>query len=76
MTTLAWIALIAGKTIPVSKVWILAAPLIMAGIGTLLDLLPLPFSGINSGFESLGWMMMFVCGIRYIRSEYIIQERE
>ncbi len=68
VTTIAWTVIIAKKILPVSRWWILAAPLIMAGIGTALDLLPLPFSGINSGFESLGWMLMFVCGIRYIRS--------
>ncbi len=69
MTTVAWAALIAKRIIPVSKWWILAAPLITAGIGTALDFLPLPFSGMNSGFESMGWMLMFVCGIRYIKSE-------
>lgn len=69
MTSLAWAALILLGVFPVSKWWILAAPLISAGIGTLLELLPLPFSGINSGFESLGWMLMFVCGIELIQKE-------
>lgn len=69
LTTIAWIVLIAKKLIPVSRWWILAAPLITAGIGTALDLLPLPFNGLNAGFESLGWMLMFICGIRYIKSE-------
>ena len=31
-------------------------------------LIPLPFKGINSGFETLGWMLMFVCGIKLIKS--------
>ena len=69
VTTISWIVLIARKIIPVSKLWILAAPLITAGIGTALDLLPLPFAGLNSGFESLGWMLMFVCGIKYIKGK-------
>ena len=69
MVTIAWVVLIVRKILPVSKWWILAAPLITAGIGTAIDFLPLPFQGFNAGFESLGWMLMFVCGIRYIRSE-------
>ncbi|MCR4847162.1 MAG: hypothetical protein K5865_10530 [Eubacterium sp.] len=28
----------------------------------------LPFKGIGSGFESLGWMLMFIAGIKYINS--------
>ena len=30
---------------------------------------PLPFKGIGSGFESLGWMLMFIAGIKYINSK-------
>lgn len=69
LTTVAWAVLIWRRILPVSRWWIPAAPLVMAGIGTVLEIVPLPFSGINSGFESLGWMLMFICGIRYIRSE-------
>ena len=69
ITSAAWAALILMRVFPVSRLWIAAAPLISAGIGTLLELLPLPFAGINSGFESLGWMMMFVCGIGMIKKE-------
>ena len=67
LTSIAWTALILMRVFPVSKWWILAAPLLSAGIGTVCELLPLPFSGINSGFESLGWMLMFVCGIGLIQ---------
>ena len=66
--SLSWVVLIVRKILPVSKWWILAAPLIMAGIGTVLELIPLPFNGLNSGFETLGWMLMFVCGIKHIKS--------
>lgn len=69
MTSIAWTALILLRVFPVSRGWILAAPLISAGIGTLLELLPLPFYGINSGFESLGWMLMFVCGAGIVKKE-------
>lgn len=70
LTSAAWIALILLCVLPVSKWWLLAAPLVTVAIGTVPELLPLPLSGINSGFESLGWMLMFVCGIRYIRREH------
>lgn len=66
LTTICWIALIIRKTIPLSKKWMMAAPLVTAGIGQLFELIPLPFAGIGSGFESLGWMLMFVGGIRYL----------
>lgn len=69
VTSAAWTALILLRVFPVSRWWICAAPLISAGIGTVLELLPLPFAGINSGFESLGWMLMFVCGIGLVRKE-------
>lgn len=67
VTSAAWAALIWLRVFPVSRWWILAAPLISVGIGTALELLPLPFAGINSGFESLGWMLMFVCGIGIVK---------
>lgn len=66
LTSAAWTALILLRVFPVSRWLILAAPVISAAIGTLPDLLPLPVSGINAGFESLGWLMMFACGIRII----------
>ncbi|MBR2284117.1 MAG: hypothetical protein IJ874_06840 [Ruminococcus sp.] len=69
VTSAAWAALILLRILPVRKWWIMAAPLITAGIGAVLELIPLPFSGIGSGFESLGWMLMFVCGIFYIEQE-------
>ena len=69
VTSAAWIALILLRVFPVSKWWILAAPLLTAGLGTVLELVPLPFSGINSGFESLGWMLMFVCTAGIVRRE-------
>ena len=48
--------------------WILAAPLIVAGIGYVLELLiPWPFNGFVSGFESFGWMVMFLGGRKLVR---------
>ncbi|MCM1561890.1 MAG: hypothetical protein NC123_20525 [Butyrivibrio sp.] len=58
-----WIALILRGVLPLKKVWLLAAPLLIAGIGFLLEeLIPFPFNGFASGFESFGWIVMFLGG--------------
>lgn len=68
-----WIALILRGTFALKKGWILAAPLIIAGIGFVLELLiPWPFNGFASGFESFGWIVMFLGGRKLVLRE--IQE--
>ena len=65
-----WIALILRGTFSLKKTWILAAPLLVAGVGFLLEfLLPLPFNGLSSGFESFGWMLMFLGGRKMVLQE-------
>lgn len=62
-----WIVLILKGILPLKKTWVLAAPLLIAGIGFLLEaLLPLPFNGFASGFESFGWIVMFLGGIKCV----------
>ncbi|MCM1561736.1 MAG: hypothetical protein NC123_19710 [Butyrivibrio sp.] len=70
-----WIALILKGILPLKKVWLFAAPLIIAGIGFLLEaLIPFPFNGFASGFESFGWIVMFLGGMRCVKqSEGIAQ---
>ncbi len=63
-----WIALILRGTFALKKVWILAAPLVVAGIGYLLEiLLPWQFNGFCSGFESFGWIVMFMGGRKMVK---------
>ena len=63
-----WIALVLKGVLPLKKIWVLAAPLLVAGIGFLLEMiLPLPFNGFSSGFESFGWIVMFLGGIQAVR---------
>ena len=70
-----WIALIWKGTFKLKKVWILAAPLIVAGIGYVLELLiPWPFNGFVSGFESFGWIVMFLGGRKLVLQ--VIQEQD
>ena len=69
-TTVGWIAIVLKGALSLKKVWVLAAPLLVAGIGFLLEwILPLPFNGLASGFESFGWIVMFLGGIRAIRND-------
>ena len=63
-----WIAIVLKGVLPLRKVWVLAAPLLIAGIGFLLEWsLPLPFNGFSSGFESFGWIIMFLGGIQAVK---------
>lgn len=65
-----WIALILRGTFALKKTWILAAPLIVAGVGYVLELLiPWPFKGFVSGFESFGWIVMFLGGRKLVLRE-------
>ena len=65
-----WIALILRGTFALKKSWILAAPLVVAGIGYVLELLiPWPFKGFVSGFESFGWIVMFLGGRKLVLQE-------
>lgn len=64
-TTIGWIGLVIKKVIPFSKAWILAAPLVMTLMGQVFSILKIGFKGIDSGFESLGWLLMFVAAIKY-----------
>ena len=67
-----WTALILRGTFALKKTWILAAPLIVAGIGYVLELLiPWPFNGFVSGFESFGWIVMFLGGRKLVMQEIV-----
>ena len=63
--------------LPLKKAWALAAPLVIACIGFLLEwLLPLPFNGLSSGFESFGWIVMFLGGRKAIRNDFPAEKPE
>lgn len=58
--TVAWFGLILKGKLDAPKWTVLLNPLVIALIGQLINLIPLPFFGIDSGFESLGWLLMYV----------------
>ena len=63
-----WIALILRGIFDLKKIWILAAPLVVAGIGFLIEvLIPWNFNGFCSGFESFGWIVMFMGGRKMVK---------
>lgn len=60
---ISWIVLVIKGTFKLSKIWILGSPMIIAGIGFLLEIIiPWNFNGFCSGFESFGWIVMFMGG--------------
>lgn len=67
-TTVGWIGLVVKQAIPCSKAWLLAAPLVTALIGQVFSVLQIGFKGIDSGFESLGWLLMFAAAVKYART--------
>ncbi len=73
-----WTALILRGVFPLKKIWILASPLVVAGAGFVLELLiPWPFNGFASGFESFGWIIMFIAGRKMVRKDILaLEERE
>ncbi|MDO4305050.1 MAG: hypothetical protein Q4D94_14175 [Bacillota bacterium] len=64
-TTIGWIGLVVKRAIPLSKVWLLASPLVMTLIGQVFSIFHIGFKGIDSGFESLGWILMFIAAVKY-----------
>ena len=68
LATIGWVGLVWRNVVYLPKIWIIAAPLLTALIGQIFELIPFPFKGIGSGFETLGWMLMFVGGIIHIRN--------
>lgn len=61
------------KVIPFSKAWIIATPLLIALVGQIFSFLQTGFKEIDSGFKSLGWLLMFVAAIKYA---HILEKKE
>jgi len=60
-----WIGLVAKGRLPMKKLALICNPLIVALLGQLLNLLPV--EGLDSGFESFGWLLMYlVCAMRLV----------
>lgn len=59
--TVAWIGMVLKGMIPVKKILLICNPLIIAILGNVANYLA---DGLDSGFESLGWLLMYlVCAV-------------
>ena len=60
--TVAWIGMVVKGLLPVRKLALICNPLIIALLGNLANLIT---DGLDSGFESFGWLLMYlVCALR------------
>lgn len=58
---IAWVGMVVKGHIPVKKIFLICNPLVIAIIGNLANLI---HDGLDSGFESFGWLLMYlVCAM-------------
>ena len=62
--TVAWIGMIIGGMLPVRKIALVCNPVFMMLLGQGMNLL---MEGLDSGFESLGWLLLYlVCAMKLV----------
>ena len=62
--TVAWIGMIVKGMLPVRKFALICNPLIIALLGQLMNLIS---EGLDSGFESFGWLLLYlVCAMKLV----------
>ena len=60
--TVAWIGMIVTGKLPLKKIYLIFNPLVITLLGNLLNLIA---EGLDSGTESLGWLLMYlVCALK------------
>ena len=65
--TVAWIGMIVTGKLPLKKIYLIFNPLVITLLGNLLNLIA---EGLDSGTESLGWLLMYlVCAYRLTGKE-------
>lgn len=65
--TVAWIGMVVKGMLPLRKAALVLNPLMIALLGNLMNLI---HSGMDSGFESLGWGLMYlVCAMKLVEKE-------
>ena len=71
--TIAWIGMILKGMIPIKKIYIICNPIIIAVLGNLANYIA---SGLDSGFESLGWLLMYlVAAISLTKEDLLLTKR-
>ena len=68
--TIGWIGMVVKGMLPVKKIALICTPAIIALLGQLANFI---VDGLDSGFESLGWLLMYlVCALKLVdRSERV-----
>ena len=62
--TIAWVGLVVIGMLPVRKIALVCNPLIIALFGQIMNLIA---EGLDSGFESFGWLLMYlVCALKLV----------
>ena len=65
--TAAWIGMVVKEMLPVKKIALICNPAVIALIGQLMNYV---HNGLDSGFESLGWGLMYlVCAMKLVDKE-------
>ena len=63
--TVGWIGMVVKGQLPVKKIALICNPLVIALLGNLANLIA---DGLDSGFESLGWLLMYlVCAMTLVK---------
>lgn len=65
--TVAWIGMVAKGMLPLRKIALICNPLVIALLGQLMNLIA---EGLDSGFESFGWLLLYlVCAMKLVGRE-------
>ena len=65
--TIAWVGMVAKGRLPVKKIALICNPFMIALLGNLMNLIA---EGLDSGFESFGWLLMYlVCALKLVSKE-------
>ena len=65
--TVAWIGMLLKRLFPVNRLAVICNPVIIALLGQLMNLIR---EGMDSGFESLGWLLMYlVCALKPVKKD-------
>ncbi len=67
----AWIGMVLKRMLPVNRLTIVCNPVIIALLGQLMNLIR---EGMDSGFESLGWLLMYlVCALQLVEKDEVVR---
>ena len=64
---IAWVGMILKGDLPVKKIAVICNPVIMTLLGQLVNLI---HEGLDSGFESFGWLLLYlVCAVKLVKKD-------